>query len=120
MIAPMKTYPCHNLSVSIERGPEEVYEYVHDSRNLPKWAAGIKPDIKVMMTEKNRYGVLDHTVILADGAKVFVPMKVCPNNEGSEIIFTLYQLPGMSEEQFRQDMELVRRDLQKLKEILEN
>lgn len=120
MIAPMKTYPCHNLSISIERSPEEVYEYVHDTGNLPKWAAGLKPDIKIMMTEKNKYGVLDHTVILADGARVFVPMKVCANNKGSEVIFTLYQLPGMSGEQFMQDMELVRKDLQTLKGILEN
>lgn len=118
-MATMKTYPSRNLSVSIKRSPQEVYDFIHDTRNLPIWAKGLDPGLKVMMTERNKYGVLDHTITLPNGAKIFVPLKVCANHEGSEVIFTLYQLPGMTEEKFRLDLVVVQKDLEVLKEILE-
>jgi uncharacterized protein YndB with AHSA1/START domain len=30
----------HHVSVSVDRPPEEVYEFAGDPRNLPRWAAG--------------------------------------------------------------------------------
>ena len=54
------------------------------------------------------------------GAKVYNPMRVFPNNDGSELIFTLYRRPGMSDQMFAEDAEAVTRDLKKLKALLEN
>jgi hypothetical protein len=63
---------------------------------------------------------LDHIVTLPTGIKVYNPMRVFPNNNGSELVFTLYQLADMTEEQFIEDANLVEKDLKKLKDLLEN
>jgi hypothetical protein len=52
--------------------------------------------VKIKIAPKNDFGILDHTVIPAPGVEVFVPMRVVPNSSGSEVIFTLFQQPGMS------------------------
>jgi hypothetical protein len=46
-------------------------------------------------------------------------MRVVPNGDGSEVLFTLIQLPGVSDEQFQQDMDTIRADLNKLRTLLE-
>jgi hypothetical protein len=53
------------------------------------------------------------------GVEVYVPMRVLRNGSGSEVIFTLFRLPDMSDEQYAEDMQLVERDLKALKELLE-
>jgi hypothetical protein len=46
-------------------------------------------------------------------------MRVFPNNEGSELVFTLYRRPGVSDQEFAEDAEAVEKDLSKLKTVLE-
>jgi hypothetical protein len=46
-------------------------------------------------------------------------MRVCPNNDGSEVIFTLYQRPDMADQMFAEDAKAVKRDLERLKTLLE-
>ena len=76
--------------------------------------------VKVKFTEKNKFGILDHDVTLPSGAKIYNPMRVFTNNDGSELIFTLYRRPDMSDRMFAGDAEAVMRDLEKLKTLLEN
>jgi len=47
-------------------------------------------------------------------------MRVMPNGNGSEIIFTLFQQPDMSDEDYARDIGLVQQDLQNLKTIMES
>ena len=49
--------------------------------------------VKVGFAEKNKSGILDHDVTLSSGAKFFNPMRVFPNNDDSEVVFTLYRRP---------------------------
>ena len=70
--------------------------------------------------DKNKFGIPDHEVTLPIGGKVYNPMRVFPNNDGSELIFTLYRRPDMSDQMFAEDAEAVTRDLEKLKSLLEN
>ncbi|HXV12694.1 MAG TPA: SRPBCC family protein, partial [Candidatus Krumholzibacteria bacterium] len=58
-------------------------------------------------------------VTLASGEKALNPMRVVPNGEGSEVLFTLFQLSEMSDLQFVEDVAMVERDLRSLKEVLE-
>jgi hypothetical protein len=129
------TFLAKHIGVSVNRTSSEVYEYVSNPVNLPKWAAGLggsirKVDedwiaespmgtIKVRFVEKNKFGILDHDVILPSGENVYNPMHVVPNNDGSELVFTLYQRPGMSDQMFAEDAEIVRQDLERLKNVLE-
>ena len=123
------------LSVSINCDPGRVYEFVSKPENLPKWAKmfcrSIKKSngkwiaetpqgpVKVRFTGKNNFGVLDHYVNPGPGVEVFVPMRVVPNASGSEVLLTLFQLAGMSDEKFAEDIGWVRQDLRTLKGIME-
>jgi hypothetical protein len=46
-------------------------------------------------------------------------MRILSNGTGSEVLFTLFRLPEMSDEKFAQDAEWVKRDLDALKNLLE-
>ena len=48
--------------------------------------------------------------------QIFGPMRVIPNGEGSELMFTLFRLPRMSDAEFVRDASLVERDLLTLKD----
>src|SRR3989344_294694 len=123
------------LSVTIICSPRKVYEFVSNPENLPRWATGLgksvrKSDagwvvdtpqgpVKIRFAEKNDFGVLDHYVILASGVEIYVPMRVVSNDSGSEVIFTLFKTPEMSDKQFAEDAGMVERDLKSLKRVLE-
>jgi hypothetical protein len=123
------------LSVSIARHPDEVYAFVLNPENLPQWAPAFcksvrragaawiveTPDgpVKIRFVESNPFRVADHYVIPTTGVEICVPMRVLPNGSGSELILTLFRQPIMSDEQFRRDIDMVTRDLNVLKAILE-
>jgi hypothetical protein len=67
----------------------------------------------------NGLGVLDHTVTLPSGARLTNPMRVIPNEDGSEILFTLIQHEGMSDQEFQEDAKMVLSDLHTLRRLLE-
>ena len=105
--------------MTIERDPLEVYNFVSDPKNLPRWASGLAAAVNVRFVERNKYGVLDHYVSTGPGPEVYVPMRVFPNGEGAEVLLTVFRQPGRSDEQFGEDTQWVRRDLEALKELLE-
>lgn len=123
------------ISVAIGCSPEKVYEFVSNPVNLPKWATSFCESVKksdggwvvetpqgpmqIRFVEKNEFRVLDHYVSPAPGVELYVPMRVVPNGSGSEVLFTLFRLPEMSEEKYAEDLGLVERDLRNLKNMLE-
>jgi hypothetical protein len=76
--------------------------------------------VKIRFANKNRFGILDHDVTLPSGEIFYNPMRVFPNNDGSELVFTLYQRPGMSDNDFTSDEEQIKSDLARLKTLIEN
>ena len=76
---------------------------------------------RVSLTHRNDFGVLDHHVSLSSlGVEVYIPMRVVQNGiNGSEVIFTLFYVTHMTEEQFAQDMRMIEQDLKSLKTIIE-
>ena len=46
-------------------------------------------------------------------------MRVFPNHDGSELVFTRYSRPDMSDQDFAEDAKAVEKDLAKLKTLLE-
>jgi hypothetical protein len=107
------------VRITIERSPLDVYDFVREPKNLSKWASGLSAAVKVRFVERNNYGVLDHYVSVGSGPEVYMPMRVFPNGEGSELLITVFRLPNVTEEKFVQDTQWVRRDLEALKELLE-
>jgi hypothetical protein len=123
------------ISLSINASPRRVYEYASNPANLPRWAPGffksiadrnglwvaetIMGEVTFNMAPRNEHGVLDHGVTLSTGESSLNPMRVVANGQGSELLFTLFQDPPMTEEELRQQAEVVLSDLQKLKTIIE-
>jgi predicted homoserine dehydrogenase-like protein len=121
--------------VSVDRPLAQVYAYTTEPLNMVHWASGVgssivpKGDAYAVMTEagpaqlrfapRNEFGVLDHVVTLADGTEVNVPMRVVANGEGAVVMLVLLRLPSMSDSEFARDEAWMRRDLARLKEILE-
>jgi len=75
--------------------------------------------MRIRFVGQNEFGILDHYVTPTPGLEIFSPMRVVPNGSGSEVIFTVFRLPNMSDEQYAEDVGLVERDLRTLKSILE-
>ena len=129
------TFKSRHISVSIKQSADQVYEFASNPENLPKWASGLSgfiknvngdwvaespmDKVKIEFAVQNIFGVLDHDVTLSSGEKFYNPMRVFPNNDGSELIFTLYLRPGMTDQVFAEDAATVAKDLQKLKTLLE-
>lgn len=129
------TFVARHISITIHCSPAEVYAFVANPMNLPKWAAGLSGSInrvgedwiadspmgpvKVKFVDANPFGVLDHDVTLPSGVTVNNPMRVIPNDDGSEFVFTLYRRPGMSDKEFADDGKAIEKDLQTLKTLLE-
>src|SRR5688572_8837716 len=114
--------PSRTVSVSIDCPPPQVYDFVADPANLPRWAAGLGRSVSkvddewivqtssgpmgIRFVERNDLGVLDHRVALASGEEILVPMRVVPNAGGSEVLVTVFRLPGMSAATFARDVTL--------------
>lgn len=127
--------PSITLSISIARSPDTIAAFVADPRNLPQWAGGFCRSVRQVGNEWRvetgegeiglrfcgpvEHGILDHVLTLAPDLQVQVPMRVVPNEEGSEVLFTLFQPPAMTAYRLEQDMALVQADLQRLKQLIE-
>ncbi|HLC96852.1 MAG TPA: VOC family protein [Candidatus Nanoarchaeia archaeon] len=130
-----KCMKAKNISISINASSDKVYLFASNPKNLPKWASGLGKGIKkvnsswiinspmgkiqIRFAEINKYGILDHDVTLESGEKFHNPMRVIPNDKGSEVIFTLFRQPGMSEKKFLEDERMIRKDLRTLKRLME-
>ena len=129
-------YESTTISTSIRRPFDLAHAFLSVPENFPPWAAGLGagmrrdgdvyvvagPDgpVRVRFTPPNAFGVLDHFVTPAAGREIPVPLRVIPNgDDGCEVLLTLFRLPGMSQAHFDRDQAWVRRDLAKLKALLE-
>lgn len=75
--------------------------------------------IKVVLAERNNFGILDHSVKLTSGVEIYIPMRVVKNVDGSEVMLTVFQTPEMTDEVFTKDVGTVEKDLNHLKVIIE-
>jgi hypothetical protein len=125
-----------HIGIYIARRPAEVYEFASDPQNLPRWAAGLARSdvrrdgdswiahapfgkVRVKFAARNPLGVLDHDVTLESGETFHNPMRVLPNGDGSEFVFTLFRRAGVSDREFGADRAAIENDLKTLKALLE-
>jgi hypothetical protein len=123
------------ITCSIDRPPATVHEFASNPQNLPLWVQSFCLSVRksgrdwlmetptgcvgIRFVAVNDFGILDHIVMLPNGQSILNPMRVVANGNGSEVMFTLFQLSGMSDEQFAKDAEMVEADLRSLKTALE-
>lgn len=123
------------IQVFIHADYQSVCDFLEQPENFHHWASGMgelkykigelwvadgpQGEVKVKFSPRNEYGVADHVVYLPNGAEVYIPLRVIKNGDESEVQFTLFHPPGMSEEDFAKDTTWVAKDLKALKEVLE-
>ena len=106
------TAAARTLTVSIDCPADQVYGFGSDPQNLPQWATAFcrsirrsdsgwivempQGEVTVRFVPRNTMGVLDHFVTPAPDVEIYVPMRVVANGAGSEVLFTLFRLPGMT------------------------
>lgn len=99
-------------------------------RRRPSWAAGLSRGIRceagrwftdlpmgvveVRFTGAVDQGILDRDVTLPGGLVVHDPLRVVPNDRGSEIVFTVFRRDDVSDADFRADVEAGCADLDRL------
>lgn len=129
------TYPSKHISIAINKPFQDVYRFAANPENMVKWAAGLSTGIKkegdhwisespmgkvkVTFPKENEFGIIDHVVTIPSGKTFYNPLRVIKNNEGSEVIFTLFRMPEVTDEEYNKDAGMILKDLQKLKTILE-
>lgn len=123
------------ITVPIDRPAPEVYRFASDPENLPRWVRSFCTAVRksgdgwvmetpagsvgIRFVPANEFGVLDHVVTLPGGRAVLNPMRVVGNGGGCEVMFTLFQTAGMSDDQFAADARMVEADLRSLKAVME-
>lgn len=131
----MVTMPARIIHRSIDRNWRDVYAFAGAPQNMPLWASGLASGlersgddwiaggvlgiVKVSFVPHNEFGVIDHTVTIESGLRVYNALRVVPNDDGCEVMFTLLRMPGMTDEQFEADAAHVARDLDALKSLME-
>ena len=124
------------LAVSIASPCRRVAEFVANPLNLPRWASAFCQSVRQVgdgwriQTEQGEmglrfqasieHGVLDHVVSVSPELDVYVPMRVVPNAQGSEVLLTLFRPADVNEAQFQIDLRMVQADLNQLKAIMES
>lgn len=132
---PQRILPSKTLSVSIAAEPARVYAFLVNGENLPKWATAfcksaapegkawkVQTPVGPVMIEfvpVNPFGVLDHDVTLPTGQTLRMPMRVIPNGAGSEVLFTLFRTPEMTNDQYAEDERMIQQDLLTLRRVME-
>ena len=124
-----------HVSTTIERPASEVYDFIADPQHLSRWAAGLANEpvelvdgqwvvdsplgqVVVAFAAPNDLGVVDHDVTLPSGETVTNPMRVMPNGDGCDVVFTVRRR-GMSDDELAADVDAVTRDLATLRALLE-
>jgi hypothetical protein len=129
------TWPVLHLSQPVDADLEKVVDVAGDPQKLPLWAAGLSTGIRnefgrwitdspmgnveVRYVGPIEWGILDHDVTMPDGTVIHNPLRVLRNDQGSEIVFSLFKRPGMTVDEFEGDARLVREDLVRLKNLLD-
>ncbi len=113
-----------------------MYDVAVDPANLPRWAAGLASSVEqvdgrwvaespmgqvvVVFAPRNAFGVLDHEVTLPSGVTVLNPLRVIPDGDGCEVVFTLRAQPGVTADELDRDEAAVLADLARLRAVVES
>ena len=132
---PIQVRRAEVVHVSILAPARQVIAFLVDVHNWSAWAPWIRSvsrsserdwtvgtdsgPLHFHFVEQNTLGVLDHEVTLPSGMRVFNSMRVLPNDSGSELVLVLFQSPDTSTEEFERDIQAVRDDLARIKELSE-
>lgn len=131
----MPVHEFKTVGIFIDCPLERAYGFLCRPETFPQWAAGLGSgierrgnqwiaatpagEVEIRFTDRNPLGVLDHTVFPPGRSPVYVPMRVVEAGRGCLVLLTLFGMADWADQKFEADLALVRRDLEKLKQVLE-
>jgi len=125
------------FTTTINRPRDEVYAFINEIENLPKWATsfaqgGVKvvdghhkvvtPDGEIFIDFESdpKLGVIDMWAGPTFDQKDIFPVRVIARPDGTTVtIMTLFQTPDVSDEVFAQQVESLTKENGNLKRVLE-
>ncbi len=126
------------FTIPIHRKYADVYGFLAEPKTFALWGGSLpETEMKhlggmdylvtlprgprvMRFTPFNEFGVLDYEVFLeGETGGPVTPVRVHPNQDGCEIVFTWFQRPGVSDEQFESDAEWAYSDLLRMKAYIE-
>jgi len=121
-------------TVTIEAHAVQVFEFLADPENLPRWAVGFcrsirraggrwiaqtaQGDVGIRYVTDPTLGVIDFCISPAPGAEVVAYSRVVPNGDGAEYVFTQFQAPGMPDHVFEANVTALKEELVVLKALM--
>lgn len=122
-------------AISIEASPDKVLCFLADPNNLPRWAIGFAKAVReeqgrwvvttgagevgLRIVADGRTGVVDFWMSPKPGIEMLAASRVIPRGAASEYTFTQFQVPGMTDETFKQSVKALTHELSVLKALLE-
>jgi hypothetical protein len=125
-------------TVTIDAPVEQVFDFVADPENLPRWAVGFcrairrdpegangrwivttpHGDVPVRYVSDRALGVIDFHLTVAPGVEAAAFSRVVANGEGAEYIFTQFQGPQTSDEIFEGQVRALVEELSVLRSLI--
>jgi len=125
------------LSVQILRPRAPIYAYLANPANLANWTMvkggtrvpeagplvwsfdGPRGKVLVHFTPLNEHFILDYRVVAGEQVTQVAYVRLLENGEGTELVHTSVQQPGITDAQFDSEEEWMRSDLLVLKSLLD-
>jgi hypothetical protein len=128
--------PSRTIAMTIAAPAPEVYAFLAEPRNYPRWAPVVDDHFEeleplawrallpfgeriIRFAPRNAFGVLDHSEQAPDGEPVLNPMRVVPWHESCHLTFSFFRRAAMNDVEFASALEWIEADLLALKSYLE-
>jgi uncharacterized membrane protein len=124
-------------AVTINAPATDVFAFIADPENLPRWAVGFcrairhhsendglwivttaQGDAVVRYVTDSARGTVDFYLSPAPGVEAAAFSRVVPNGEGAEYVFTQFQAAGMADEVFERQVHALAEELQLLRALI--
>ena len=124
-------------AVTINAPATDVFAFIADPENLPRWAVGFcrsirrdvekdgwwivttaQGDLPLRYVTDSECGTVDFHLSPAPGVEAAAFSRVMPNGEGAEYVFTQFQGPGMPDEVFERQVRALVEELQLLRALI--
>ena len=126
---------CDTQSIMINVAPAKLFDFLANPENLSRWAGSLcqsvrkegdqwmieskMGELKLRLVSNKEFGVIDYHIIPPLPMKFVAYSRIVPNGQGSEFIFTQFQLPLLPGSFFEKQKESLKKELVTLKDIME-
>lgn len=122
-------------SITINAAPGKLFEFLTNPENMSRWASslcqGVRKEgdqwlldskmgqLKLNIVSNKDLGVIDYHITPPLPIKITAYCRIIPNGQGSEFLFTQFQIPFLPATIFEKQKFSLQKELVTLKEIVE-